>query len=714
MSEEDTVLQVDISVVFSLLTKVLGRDSNGTNDTNATRCGKNDPTLQNTLGLFVSWTLSVVIIIILVIAQKRTRLCVDRCYGRPGLPIPLDFVVTPRNRLIYTILFSVMGTALISGYGNFGSTLSFHFGNIYASLFNRILLSPLISVVTLVLEYFPLFATVEFPIPILGYGIGCFYSIVWFLTISVPRVLYYRMLAETCDLTDPGGRATVAVAILQDAPFMLLSVYIVLWFLFKIGRSCFWKPFHRKKRKVEQLGAPRSWKLGIRPYHLEKVKTLLTKPPPKKKLLEKTSNPVLSMVEYLLPFDRHFRLPLPLLGAIVAMVMIIYQVSLSVISKTFITLSMLQPVYDDGIKPLFDDLSMTVPDEYQESVIAAGDILASLFIGLPAIVATAPFLSVFLSSFLLFHLVASISKELKSAEKRGFKGRLPKRYRRLAGFWKYIGLQIGLFVTAWSIYTVIFVLIGVLLMALTFVLKHPFSRKWFFNILLGIIVPLVWAKTVFVLQTLICKYLFLEDKGRENSKFIPIRHRRLYNWFSFALFFYNGIAGLVGAVVRITFSTFFSLLLIFRLDVVSLPPNLWWWDFGHRAFLGFVYLDYCYNHPVLHVFSHLLENAVREKAVKESDDEVKLVEANLEGSFVPKSNKSRLLRNRWLVAYTLLRNPCLRQLTAKNLRKEGGGGGILSEEDSEKESEELELDFLRNGFEEPGVRFNGVEYKKCQ
>ena len=121
---------------------------------------------------------------------------------------PLDFVVTPRNRLIYTILFAVMGTALISGYGNFGSALSFHFSNIYASLFNRIcklatsytislcgdatlhsihthtVLSPFITVVTLVLEYFPLFATVEFPLPILGYSIGCFYSIVWWVSLK--------------------------------------------------------------------------------------------------------------------------------------------------------------------------------------------------------------------------------------------------------------------------------------------------------------------------------------------------------------------------------------------------------------------------------------------------------------------------------------------------------------------------------------------------
>ena len=56
--------------------------------------------------------------------------------------------------------------------------------------------------------------------------------------------------------------------------------------------------------------------------------------------------------------------------------------------------------------------------------------------------------------------------------------------------------------------------------------------------------------------------------------------RRIYNWFSYVLFFYNGFAGLVGAAVRIVYATLFSLLLLFRLDTVALPKQLWWWDFG--------------------------------------------------------------------------------------------------------------------------------------
>lgn len=118
-------------------------------------------------------------------------------------------------------------------------------------------------------------------------------------------------------------------------------------------------------------------------------------------------------------------------------------------------------------------------------------------------------------------------------------------------------------------------------------------------------VPVIWAKLIFVIQTLICKYVFLEDKGKGDSKFIPITNRwenedvafsllficympvlftctasRLYNWFAFALFFYNGFAGLVGALTRILINVVFGLVLMFRLDMLSLPKDFAWWDFG--------------------------------------------------------------------------------------------------------------------------------------
>ncbi len=56
--------------------------------------------------------------------------------------------------------------------------------------------------------------------------------------------------------------------------------------------------------------------------------------------------------------------------------------------------------------------------------------------------------------------------------------------------------------------------------------------------------------------------------------------RRIYNLFGFVLFFYNGLAGLVSAVIRIVFNIVFGVLFLFRLDIQSLPAHLWRFDLG--------------------------------------------------------------------------------------------------------------------------------------
>ena len=56
--------------------------------------------------------------------------------------------------------------------------------------------------------------------------------------------------------------------------------------------------------------------------------------------------------------------------------------------------------------------------------------------------------------------------------------------------------------------------------------------------------------------------------------------RNLFSWFSFILFFYNGLAGFVGAIFRIAMSAIFSLILLFRLDEIALMKKFDGFDFG--------------------------------------------------------------------------------------------------------------------------------------
>ena len=191
------------------------------------------------------------------------------CDERPGinamLSSPLDFLVSPRNRVTYSILFAVMGTGLVNGYGNFGSILRIETSNLYSQVFNKIckynedfdcllwnhpppsVFSPFLTVITLVLEYFPLFATVEFHIPIVGYFIGFVYSMIWwepwwfdgmsnklrilsnrFATIWVPRFIDYRRRVEVCSLTNPSDRAVVSLSLITFSSPITLSLLLSL------------------------------------------------------------------------------------------------------------------------------------------------------------------------------------------------------------------------------------------------------------------------------------------------------------------------------------------------------------------------------------------------------------------------------------------------------------------------------------------------------
>lgn len=68
-------------------------------------------------------------------------------------------------------------------------------------------------------------------------------------------------------------------------------------------------------------------------------------------------------------------------------------------------------------------------------------------------------------------------------------------------------------------------------------------------------------------------------------------YRRLFNWFAFILFLYNGFAGFVAAIVRVFLSAAVSLLLLFRLDSVVMPKGFEFLDFGEYILTLCAYWD---------------------------------------------------------------------------------------------------------------------------
>ena len=62
--------------------------------------------------------------------------------------------------------------------------------------------------------------------------------------------------------------------------------------------------------------------------------------------------------------------------------------------------------------------------------------------------------------------------------------------------------------------------------------------------------------------------------------------RRIFHWFSYTLFIYNAVLGLLMAVVRLLLSTLFSLLLLIRMDRVVLMKGFELWDLGECLYVN--------------------------------------------------------------------------------------------------------------------------------
>ena len=75
--------------------------------------------------------------------------------------------------------------------------------------------------------------------------------------------------------------------------------------------------------------------------------------------------------------------------------------------------------------------------------------------------------------------------------------------------------------------------------------------------------------------------------------FIHIFNSRIFNWFAFVLIFYNGLAGVLAAVLRGLLSIAFSLLLFIRLDRIILMKGFERFDKGRMGNINVKFFVHC-------------------------------------------------------------------------------------------------------------------------
>ncbi|KAL4236450.1 hypothetical protein ACF0H5_004835 [Mactra antiquata] len=179
---------------------------------------------------------------------------------------------------------------------------------------------------------------------------------------------------------------------------------------------------------------------------------------------------------------------------------------------------------------------------------------------------------------------------------------------------------------------------------------------------------------IFKLQILLIGRFFMQPKLKHGDEFRPLAvdNRTVYDVFSFFMVFLNASVGIFTFLKRILIGAFLGVFLIPRMDRSLLMRGYETMDKCYTNYIGMIMVDLAHNHPVLRVFSWLLkeeaENRRDRKPLNSAIDNPEygnVVMSN--GMQVVKRNT--ISRRRWLLAYTLLRNPSLVAHRVRNVKK---------------------------------------------
>ncbi|XP_062865140.1 STRA6-like [Trichomycterus rosablanca] len=256
-----------------------------------------------------------------------------------------------------------------------------------------------------------------------------------------------------------------------------------------------------------------------------------------------------------------------------------------------------------------------------------------------------------------FHVLACYRKHIKRLW-AGQKNFLPEKYHKptsavsVAAITRYSGWQIAF--TLWGYLIVhfvqfIFALLFVYLIVLP-IQKGGFLH-WFTSFLILLLTIFIVIALV-VLQILLVQICFLQDKlePEDKDKPLALNNRKAFHNFNYFFFFYNVIMGLSNCILRLLNSCIVGTWLVSRIDRTIMQRGYESLDPGYRTWVGMIMADNHHSNPVLICFCHLLLKQTLERQ-RTSNSYSQFDNADL--------HQGGKNRTRWLLFYTLLKNPKL-------------------------------------------------------
>ncbi|KPP67161.1 stimulated by retinoic acid protein 6-like, partial [Scleropages formosus] len=521
-----------------------------------------------------------------------------------GVYSPLDFTGSFSNRWSYGFAFGTVSSSVILLFSEAYVPVNFP---TWARVFVY-----LIGALEVGLAYYPFFACLS--TPFLGFGavMGILYTVVWVIV----------TLWDT--ITCPGG---LVLGQYQKPIFQWPSI---LCLIFLLGRFV-----HMLVKAVRiHMGLENKEDQGglIQTHQAKYVQALMSNSPERRMMKNWFQRKIYD-------WDPYFKFPNRIIGTSVVSIIGLYMITIadhSVSSYAF--------DYLDKLKESFADLSGSCnqTDNWFAAVIPHMERFS--YVARKAWLVTAIF-SCLTSVSYIFHVLSCYRKHLRRLW-AGNKSFLPKYFHNPTPAVSVVSYLIIHFV---QFLFALIVAYGIILPIVNGRVLELLKHLGLILLTVALVIGLV------ILQIILVQIFFLQEKISPTNKNKPLalNNRKAFHNFNYFFFFYNVIMGLSNCILRLFLSVVVGTWLVSRIDRTIMQRGYEFLDPGYNTWVGMIFADHYHGNPVMICFCHILlnEGLARKKRTQPS-----YTQFNNEVSVPAVYSRAR---RRWLLLYTLLKNPQL-------------------------------------------------------
>ncbi|KAI7811404.1 putative STRA6-like [Triplophysa rosa] len=536
--------------------------------------------------------------------------------GRFGIVVPLDFIGSLSNRWSFGFAFGAIAPSVLQLFSE--SYTPMKVPN-WAKAFVYLLGALEVGV-----AYFPFFACLSTPHRALGGVLGVLYTLMWLTA----------RLYDTASC--PSGKILGRYEkLIIQWPFFLCLGFLLGRFVYIIVKAVRIHLHLQDEENEEDLQF----------HQFRYVKTLLKRPP-------EPSEPKSWFRRKVYDWDPYFKFPNRMIGTSIISLIGLYTMTLLDYSLSDYTFDKLDAL-KDSLAEIASSCNHTdnmftslVPGLDEFSYVARMSWLATtIFATLTSVTYT-------------FHVLVCYRKHIKRLW-RGEKNFLPVKFHKpspavsVAAITRYSGWQIAF--TLWGFVIVHFIqFLFALIFAYGVVLpiqKGKFLR-WLSSVSI-ILLTIFIVVAIVIVQIVLVQIFFLQSKLSPDDKQKPLalNNRKAFHCFNYFFFFYNVIMGLSNCILRLLVSCILGTWLVSRIDRTIMQRGYESMDPGYNTWIGMIFADHYHSNPVMLSFCHLLLGKTLDRRPAEPSYDTF---SNTTGCSV-----GVRVRVRWLLLYTLLRNPKL-------------------------------------------------------